>query len=205
MLFRTPLTYIMRTQNHYVFKINLTLCSTEEEKIPYLFSSWMLTIPKKRKKKEKHLWGKDECSWSHKAICPVNHHSSVFSQLCCHPGCKRKRGTGHFLLGANIICSYAAGLVHFSSSQLLCSQWPKLGNCPVLKTQVKNNKKEGGQSTSSTVKIAGIIIRLLFLLDLSQRVSDKTFSKWTFKPQGRVFLSERTCGPNGIYSREKKN
>lgn len=48
MFFRTPLTYIMRTQNHNVFKINLTLCSTEEEKIPYLFSSWMLTIPKKK-------------------------------------------------------------------------------------------------------------------------------------------------------------
>jgi len=87
-----------------------------------------------------------------------------------------QRGTGHFLLGANIICSYAAGLVH-NSSQQLCSQWPKLGNCPVLKTQVKNNKKQRGQSTSSTVQIAGIIIRLLLLLDLSHRVSDETFSK----------------------------
>ncbi len=81
----------------------------------------------------------------------------------------------------------------FISSQQLCAQWPKLGSCPVLKTEDKNTREHaciGGPSAwSSTVQIAGIIIRLLFHLDLSHRVSDKTFSKWIFKPQGSLFLS----------------
>lgn len=112
-------------------------------------------------------------------------HQSI---LRCLSECKCEEGE---LLGANIIFRCAAGCVHLLATGS-CAHNGQANSVWVLSSagiqsrlkipanrteQVGESYIEGLSAQTSAVQIAGIIIKLLSLLDLSHRVSDKTFSK----------------------------